>query len=60
MYSAMKTKGQRSGPLRQHVADAADSGAYGLQLLFYFFVAAVDVVAAVDDGLRSAIRAASN
>jgi len=56
----MKTKGQRSGPLRQHVADAADSGAYGLQLLFYFFVAAVDVVAAVDDGLRSAIRAASN
>jgi hypothetical protein len=36
--------------LRQDVADPADLGADGFQFFFDFFVAAVDVVDAVDDG----------
>jgi hypothetical protein len=38
-------------PLREHVADAADLGANSFQFFFDLFVASVDVVDAVDDGL---------
>jgi hypothetical protein len=41
----------RGKTLGEHVADAADLGAYGFQFFFDFFVAAVDVVDAVDYGL---------
>jgi hypothetical protein len=37
-------------PSGEHVAYAFDLGAYGFQFFFDFFVAAVDVVDAVDNG----------
>src|ERR1022692_4329681 len=49
-FSKMFSVTLHKSMLRKHVADAADLGADGFQLFFDFFVTAVDVVDAVDDG----------
>jgi len=48
--STALTSHRRRGPFGEEVADAADFGAHGLQLLLDILVAAVDVIHAVDDG----------
>ena len=49
-HGVNRARSQRQAILGKHISDSFDLSADGLEFFFDFFVAAVDVVDAVDDG----------